>query len=538
MLHAQQINVDSLWQASHNFQSPDSNRLDALIRYGLYSHLKSQPDSAIYYADLALAEAIPKNLRLQQARALTLKGTAQFNLGEYRKAISYHNESLAIFSELLYMKGIGNCYNNLGNSYLRLGETIKAMKLYEKSLDIWISTGDKLSGSTSLYNLGSIYMTFGEDARAIEAFTHALLVREELDDQLGVASAHNNIGVLYNSQGDAKRALAHFRASLEIRKRKGEVKGQASSTLGIGTVYTTLHRLDSALTFYFRALNLYRQVSSLDNIAQTQEKIAEAYEMKGDFEQAKAYCDSALQNYTHTENAEGLAMVLNRAGEINLKLHKPSEAIAAMNLSLEIAQSIESVPNIRDAAYSLYKVYKESGQDRKALEMHELYLVMRDSVASEENQQSIIRNELKYEFEKEKLVKAQEQAVADRIAKERSTRRDRLQYGLITGFVIFLLLGLFTLGFVRVPKKVAFIGVFLALLVVFEFLLVLIDPYTDPISQGQPIIKFLINIGLAILLAPLQAFLEGRVQVSLLKSARRRAERGLANEVAILPQEQ
>ncbi len=210
-------------------------------------------------------------------------------------------------------------------------------------------------------------------------------------------------------------------------------------------------------------------------------------------------------------------MVLNRMGRISLKMNQPAEAIASMQLSLEIAQSIESVPNVRDAAYSLYSAFKGLGQDRKALEMHELYLVMRDSVESEENRNSLIRSELKYEFEKDKLIKTQEKQAADRIAQENAIRRDRLQYSLVSGFVIFLLIGMLVLGFLRVPPKFAFAIVFLALLVVFEFALVLIDPYTEPIAQGQPALKFLINLGLALLLTPVHHFLERFVQRRLLR---------------------
>lgn len=510
-------NLDSLKQAAYNTQLPDSGRLEALIRYATKVYLKKDPDSAIYFANQVLAEATALNMPMQIARAQGTKGSAAFNKGEYRQAIHYHTISLEIYLNEQYLKGIGNCYNNLGNSYLRLGEPTKAMKLYEKALEIWISAGDKFSAATSLHNLGSIYMNYGNDARAIEAFTHTLLLREEINDQPGVAAVHNNIGVLYNSQGDPQRALGHFRASLAIRERLGDVKGQASNMIGMGTVFVSLHRLDSALVCFLKSQRLNREISAFDNIAQAHENIAEVYEIQGDYTLAKAYSDSALQIYTHTENAEGLAMVLNRQGEIYTKLHQTDQAIASTTLSLEIAQSIESVPNVRDAAFNLYTLFKGIGQDRKALDMHELYMAMRDSVHSEENARSIIRSELQYEFEKEKLIKAQEKQQSDRLAQEEAIRRDRLQYSLISGFAIFLLLGLLVLGFFRVQQKFAFAMVFLAFLVVFEFILVLIDPYTEPIAQGQPVFKFLINLGLALLLTPIHHYLEGFVQRRLLR---------------------
>lgn len=519
-LFAQSYNLDSLWRIGHDMEQADSSRLQSLLRYANQAYLKRKPDSAVYFADLVLLEAKGKEgLAKQEAMAYSTKGAAAFNTGNFKKAIGYHSQCLAVFSSMPYPRGIGNCYNNLANCYMRLGDPAKAMRLYQAALDIWISIGDKRSAAATLHNLGSIYMNYGDDARAIEVFTESLLIREELGDESGIAIVQNNIGILYNSQGDAAGALSHFNASLAIRKELGDLEGQASNMLGIGEVYVAEKKLDSALSCFQTALRINREASATDNVAQTLEKIAEVYEMEQQYAQAEAYCDSALQIYATTANAEGLAMIFNRLGEVRMGRQELPAAIEAMDKSIEIARSLQSVPAIRDAAFNLYKAHKLMGQVGKALEMHELFVEMRDSAQNEENARSIIRQELRYEFEKDKLLKAQEMRAAERIAKEAAIRRDRLQYSLISGIVIFLLIGMVTMGFLKIHRKVAFATVFLAFLVTFEFILVLIDPYTEPIAQGQPVFKFLINLGLALLLTPIHHFLEQFVQRRLLGRA-------------------
>jgi tetratricopeptide (TPR) repeat protein len=519
-LCAQSAELDSLWVVGHDMEQHDTSRLDALIKYASHAYLKSSPDSAVLLVEVALAEAIAKDLPKQQARAYTVKGAAAFNKGEFKNAIGFHNMCLKIYLEIDYPKGIGSCYNNLANCYMRLGDPAKAMRYYEAALEIWVGTGDKSSAAATLHNLGSIHMNYGDNARAIELFTQSLLIREELGDEDGIAVVENNIGILYQSLEDPTSALKHFRASLAIRDRLSERRGQASTMIGIGGVYVSMHKMDSALYYFQSALRINREAADVDNMAQTQVNIAQVYQLQERHAEAEIYCDSALQNYTRTENAEGLCMVRNSLGEIKMDLQQYPAAITEINKSLEIAQAIQSVPAMRDAANNLYKAYKAMGQNGKALEMHEMYVVMRDSVQSEENERSIIRQELKYEFEKANLMRQQEQRAAEQKAKEIAMRRDRLQYSLISGIVIFLLIGMVILGLLRVPQKIAFATVFLALLVVFEFILVLIDPYTEPIAQGQPAFKFLINLGLALLLTPVHHVLEQFVHRRLIRFPR------------------
>ena len=49
---------------------------------------------------------------------------------------------------------------------------------------------------------------------------------------------------------------------------------------------------------------------------------------------------------------------------------------------------------IRDATEVLYKNYKVIGKFKKSLEMHELYLVMRDSINNQNNTKEILNQQI------------------------------------------------------------------------------------------------------------------------------------------------
>ena len=63
-------------------------------------------------------------------------GLAYHSLGEYRKAIEYHEQSLKIKREIGNRLGEGGSLGNLGNAYHSLGEREKACGLWKEAVAI------------------------------------------------------------------------------------------------------------------------------------------------------------------------------------------------------------------------------------------------------------------------------------------------------------------------------------------------------------------------------------------------------------------
>jgi len=157
---------------------------------------------------------------------------------------------------------------------------------------------------------------------------------------------------------------------------------------------------------------------------------------------------------------------------------------------------------------------------------------MRDSIVNEENQKATIRQQMKYEYEKEQIRIEHEAKEQLRIINEQLARRNNLHYSGIVIGIIFLSLLIGVLGFVRVRPKVAEGIIFIAFLILFEFLIVLMDPYIERWTGGAPGYKLLINAGLAGLIFPLHQFFEGRLKKRLIKTEREKFQKKLKKEAA------
>ena len=63
-------------------------------------------------------------------------GIAYYRLGDFRKAIEYHERHLKILKEVGDRAGEGGAYGNLGIAYHSLGDFQKAIEYHERQLKI------------------------------------------------------------------------------------------------------------------------------------------------------------------------------------------------------------------------------------------------------------------------------------------------------------------------------------------------------------------------------------------------------------------
>lgn len=105
--------------------------------------------------------------------ALTGLGNAYNSLGDYPKAIEYHQQSLKIAREIGDRQGEANSLGNLGNAYNSLGDYPKAIEYYQQSLKIVRDIGSRQEEAISWFNLGETLAKLKQKSEAIAAYQNA-----------------------------------------------------------------------------------------------------------------------------------------------------------------------------------------------------------------------------------------------------------------------------------------------------------------------------------------------------------------------------
>ncbi|MEC4887929.1 MAG: CHAT domain-containing protein, partial [Scytonema sp. PMC 1070.18] len=141
---------------------------------------------------------------------------AYFILGDYRKAIDYHQQSLKIHKEIGNRSGIANSLMNLGNAYSDLGDYRKAIDYHQQSLKIDKEIGNRSGIANSLNNLGIAYRNLGDYRKAIDYHQQSLKIDKEIGNRSGIAGSLNNLGAAYQNLKEYQSAEKNLRQAIAI----------------------------------------------------------------------------------------------------------------------------------------------------------------------------------------------------------------------------------------------------------------------------------------------------------------------------------
>lgn len=393
---AQTAVLDSLKAVWADVQQHDTIRTKAISHIAGKVYLHSRPDSAFHYAQLMHDFAQARKLRRQQADALNIQGASLWIRSDLARAVTYFERSLAIHREIGNHKGVATTLGNIGLIYKGQGDHVKAIGYYSESLHISEKTGEKKGEASMLSNIGVIYDEQGDLDQALDYHTRSLHLREELGDKYGIATSLNNIGLVYKDRGDFAKALDFQHRSLRVCEEANLRKDMANALNNIGLIHG----------------------------------------MMGEYEQALRYHQQSLKVREELGDRSGMANALNTIAGIRRKQSRPAEAMPHAERALALAQDAGEPRVIEESALELYELYKLRGQHANALQMHELFIAMRDSIMSEENQKEVMRQQLRYDFEKREALLVAEQEKKDAIAAEQMKRREQQRNAMLGGLVL------------------------------------------------------------------------------------------------------
>jgi tetratricopeptide (TPR) repeat protein len=139
------IKVGQAWAAAYRERDQAAAQLcKTYPDAGVYVlALRQRPREQISWLDAALDSAKRLGDRVHEGSALGNLGIAYRSLGEYRRAIEFHEQHLAIARAIGHRRGESNALGNLGNAYHLLGEYRGAIEFHEQNLTIAREIGDR-----------------------------------------------------------------------------------------------------------------------------------------------------------------------------------------------------------------------------------------------------------------------------------------------------------------------------------------------------------------------------------------------------------
>lgn len=161
-----------------------------------YWRIRDHIEEGLNWTRLALDASDPESRSAMRANVLNGAGVLARMLGDFGRALEYHQHSLEIRRELGDKSSIAACFNGMGNVASDRRDFATSREYYEKSLAI----------------------------------------KRELGDRKAQAGALNNLGFLAYRQEDFQSAQLYYEQSLEIRRESGNLEHIAQSLEGFAEV--------------------------------------------------------------------------------------------------------------------------------------------------------------------------------------------------------------------------------------------------------------------------------------------------------------
>ena len=303
--------------------------------------------------------------------ACTNLGTAYYFLDDYKKAIEFNQQSLSIAKEIGDKDSEGRAYTDLGAAYHCLGDYKKAIEFHQQSLSIAKEIGDKGTEGGAYTNLGATYGCLGDYKKAIEFHQQYLSIAKEIGDKASEGAAYTNLGNAYDSLCDYKKAIEFHQQSLSIAKKIGEKGLEGTAYTNLGCAYDCLDDSETAIEFHEQSLSIAKEIGRKSSEGAAYMNLGKVHRSLGDYEKAIELYQQSLSIAKEIRDRDSEGAAYTNLGNVYDSLGDYKNAIEFCQQSLSIAKEIGD-KNLEQRTYNnLGIIFQKHHDFRQAEECYE-----------------------------------------------------------------------------------------------------------------------------------------------------------------------
>jgi adenylate cyclase len=451
----------------------DSNKVKLLTSI-LWANSAISMDEAMRYADIGLKLTKKIKWKKGESDMYNSMGKCYASKSDNANAIIFYKKALEINMEIGNSIGVAANLCNIGIITLNTGDHAAALEYYFKALKLDRELGLKKYTANVLSNIGVVYSLQGNGIVGLKYYIEALAINESMNDSAGMASNLDNIGIVYYTLKDYDKALEYYQKALATYEALKDINGTIIASYNIGSVYNDRQDLTNALVYFERSLQSSTSSGIKSYFSSITGSIGEVYTKLKDYKEAVVYYNIALKNAEETGDKGAQCLTLHQKGAMYLdvlnelqtnKVLKTNNtsyaqhltgremsqfaetipasknvllnnAIVVLTKSLAIAKEVNEPGNISAAYKNLAKAYKLMGNSSLALDATEHFMVIQDSLFSQENRQSIVKMGLKNEYDRKHLADSLHAAEKQRLVTLKLQKQRSYTYMGVAGILL------------------------------------------------------------------------------------------------------
>ncbi len=321
---------------------------------------------------------------------------------------------------------------------------VAALNFAEQALLLSEELNDKKGKADALNRKGNVYFLFAEYEKSLEFYLESLELREELGDHEGIAGSYSNIALIYSEFNDNEKAIEYTLKSYQTFLEIGGKKKMGTCLNNLAYLHLETKQYPAALDYGLKTLELYNELGDSAGISDALNNLGDIYKETDKYDEALSCHLQSLELSTELDNSFSIANSRFNIAQLYFKIGDYENGFRYLSEGLPLAVKLQSKDLIMDMYSLMSHYYNIQSNYAKALEYHDLYRQVADSIYNEESNDRIAAMQVKFEAERkneEILLLKQDQDIRDLQKKKQS---DLIRYLILSSLLVmvFGLLGL------------------------------------------------------------------------------------------------
>jgi tetratricopeptide (TPR) repeat protein len=231
-------------------------------------------------------------------------------LGDYPRAIEFHQQSLAIHRRQGLAEETAATLNNIGLAYLSTGRIDELEAVCREALTIEEQLDSRRCESTTLGLLGAVHWARGEIASAIDVFERSLRIAIELGIHHIESYGLRSLGLAYYELGELDLAQRYFAQAIQVSERIGSSYDRSIALYGLALTHREAGDIAVARDYAERALAAFQECGDRTYEVETICVLAMLDGDQGEWRRGASRAREALAAARKVDHPDGVATSL------------------------------------------------------------------------------------------------------------------------------------------------------------------------------------------------------------------------------------
>ncbi|HEU4904046.1 MAG TPA: ATP-binding protein [Flavisolibacter sp.] len=215
-----------------------------------------------------------------------LKGNKKRALGKLDEALEAYFKSAALARETNHLKGEGDTYGAIADTYSLSNNHANAMLYYHMAIHTLRSSKDSISLASTLLNAGDEFRRIKTYDSALIYFQESKVIFDKVGYLSGKAYCLGNIGMVYANVGKNYLAEKNINEAIRILEQAEDYSPICEYLISMADVYSNKGDVPTAMMYTSRSLHLAEQYGLKEQIRDAHLKMSELHERTGNANEA------------------------------------------------------------------------------------------------------------------------------------------------------------------------------------------------------------------------------------------------------------